>query len=226
MTSNENGGRVLTEQTAANTQLCPLCGAAGYNFHEQRYFCCANCSGIFLAPYLRLESAQEQARYERHNNDVNDQRYQKFVEPIVTAVMTNFSAQQRGLDFGAGTGPVISSLLTEKGYDIVQYDPFFHNNPELLRQQYDYIVCCEVIEHFYQPAEEFRRLHNLLKAGGKLFCMTLLYDRKTDFSRWFYKSDETHVFFYQPATLTWIEQNLGFCDLKISSRLVEFTRKN
>lgn len=179
-----------------------------------------------MAPHLRLSAALEKARYEKHNNDVSNPGYQKFVEPIVSAVLTNFSAQQRGLDFGAGNGPVISSLLTAKGYDISLYDPFFHNNTELLRQTYDYIVCCEVIEHFYQPAEEFRRLRNLLKAGGRLFCQTLLYDPKIDFSSWFYKNDETHTFFYQAATLDWIEDNFGFCDLNFSGRLIEFTRSN
>jgi endogenous inhibitor of DNA gyrase (YacG/DUF329 family) len=215
----------LTEKTAAMAELCPLCGADGSDFYEQRYFCCENCKGIFLAPSLRLEPELEKIRYEKHNNDVNDPGYQKFVEPVVNAVLANFSAQHRGLDFGAGKGPVVSSMLAAKGCNIALYDPFFHNHTELLLQTYDYIVCCEVIEHFYQPAEEFGRLHSLLKPCGKLICKTLLYDRQTDFSRWFYKNDETHVFFYQAATMAWIEENFGFCDLHISDRLIELTCK-
>lgn len=174
-----------------------------------------------MAPHLRLNADREKARYETHNNDVNNPGYQKFVEPIVSAVLSDFSPEQRGLDFGAGPGPVISSLLQKRDYNIVQYDPFFANNPELLQEKYDYIVCCEVIEHFYHPADEFRRLHDLLTGGGKLFCMTMLYDDQIDFTKWFYKNDETHVFFYRAQTLAWIEKNLGFCVLRVKDRLIE-----
>ncbi len=177
-----------------------------------------------MAPKLRLNAAREKARYETHNNDVNDPGYRKFVEPIVSAVLSDFSPAHSGLDFGAGPGPVISSLLHEKDYKIVQYDPFFANNPELLLQKYDYIVCCEVIEHFYHPADEFRRLCNLLVEGGRLFCMTMLYDDQIDFAKWFYKNDETHVFFYRAQTMTWIEKQLDFCALKISNRLIELAK--
>jgi hypothetical protein len=215
----------LTEFACIETEFCPLCRTQSPAYFKKKYFCCPECSGIFMATQFQLTPEKEKSRYETHNNDVNDRGYQSFVEPIVNSVMSAFSPDQRGLDFGAGPGPVIASLLTTKGYNIALYDPFFHNNTGLLQQTYDYIVCCEVIEHFYQPAEEFRRLHNLLKTGGRLICMTLLYNEKTDFSSWFYKNDETHVFFYQAATLAWIEKNFGFCNLSIDGRLVEFACK-
>ncbi|PKL44474.1 MAG: methyltransferase [Candidatus Riflebacteria bacterium HGW-Riflebacteria-2] len=214
---------ILTGQVNAETELCPLCGTASQNFFRQQYFGCPECGGIFMIPHLRLSPAKEKARYETHNNDVTNPGYQKFVEPIVSAVLSDFSPEQRGLDFGAGPGPVISCLLHEKGFNIVQYDPFFADKPELLQQKYDYIVCCEVIEHFYQPAAEFRRLRELLVDGGRLFCMTMLYDEQIDFARWFYKNDETHVFFYRAQTLAWIERNLGFRNLQIKDRLIDFT---
>jgi len=99
-----------------------------------------------------------------HNNDVNDSGYHKFVSPIVNAVLNDFLPEHKGLDFGAGTGPVISKLLTDRNYQIKQYDPYFFNLPELLQKKYDYIVCCEVIEHFYDPDKEFQLLKSLLKA--------------------------------------------------------------
>jgi hypothetical protein len=100
----------------------------------------------------------EVLRYTQHNNDVNDVRYQKFVQPLVTGILQDFDQSHIGLDFGAGTGPVISKLLTDEGYVIKQYDPFFYDHAELLNQKYDYIACCEVVEHFHNPAKEFKLL--------------------------------------------------------------------
>ena len=71
------------------------------------------------------------------------------------SLLWDFTSKHTGLDFGAGTGPVISKVLKDNEYKIKQFDPFFHNYPELLKEKYDYIVCCEVMEHFYDPAKEF-----------------------------------------------------------------------
>jgi hypothetical protein len=117
---------------------------------------------------LRPNSDKEKLRYEEHINDVENKGYQRFVSPITSAVLKDFSTDDKGLDFGAGTGPVISKLLEDKDYSLVQYDPFFHNFPELLKDKYNYIVSCEVIEHFYHPKKEFELLHSLIQPKGKL----------------------------------------------------------
>ena len=205
-----------------NTELCPLCQNEGADFFRKVYYKCSECGALFRPQRLLLSPEKEKARYETHNNDVNDIRYQQFVSPIVNAILKDCTQQQRGLDFGAGTGPVVSKLLRDQNYQISLYDPFFHNHPELLQQKYDYIVCCEVIEHFYQPAKEFALLKNLLKAGGRLYCMTEIYQPQIDFNRWRYRNDETHVFIYQAETLEWIRQTLGFTALTIDNRLIQF----
>jgi 2-polyprenyl-3-methyl-5-hydroxy-6-metoxy-1,4-benzoquinol methylase len=169
---------------------------------------------------LLLSGEEEKQQYLTHLNDVKDSRYQNFVRPIVDAVTAHFGPQHKGLDFGAGTGPVISWLLAQRGYEIVQYDPFFYPFPETLQREYDYIVACEVVEHFYHPEREFALLRNLLRKGGMLFIMTLLYDDSIAFSRWFYKNEDTHVFFYQAETFQWIQMRFAFSDLKIEKRLI------
>jgi SAM-dependent methyltransferase len=198
---------------------CPLCQRQSpqvlAGFHA-----CPQCSGVFRAPEGLPTPEVEKRRYETHNNDVLDPRYQAFVAPIMQAVLKDFSPHHRGLDFGAGTGPVISYLLEQQGYAIKQYDPFFHPHPHLLTQTYDYIVCCEVIEHFHHPAREFERFKKLLNPGGSLFCMTLLYEKEIDFGNWHYKNDETHVFFYSSETLAWIKDRFGFSGLEIENRLI------
>ncbi len=183
---------------------------------------CEECNGIFRSKEILPSADMEKARYEQHRNDINDIGYQKFVSPISDAVFKLFKPHHKGLDFGAGPGPVVSQMLKSKGYNIKQYDPFFHNQPQLLNEKYEYIVCCEVMEHFHNPGNEFRLLKKLLQSGGSIFCMTNIYSDDIDFDKWYYKNDFTHVFIYQKKTLSWIKDHIGFSDLKIDNRLIQF----
>jgi len=167
---------------------------------------------------------EEKRRYEEHNNDVNDPKYQAFVSPITSGIFQEMTAEHSGLDFGSGTGPVVSKVLKDRGYNIREYDPFFASDPHSLKIRYDYIVCCEVIEHFHHPAVEFKQLHNLLNPGGPLYCMTHLYHPGIDFNKWYYKNDPTHVFIYQKETLQWIKKTFRFTSLEIHNRMVVFTK--
>ncbi len=198
-----------------------MCGALANDLNGQ-YLICPECSGVFLSRSLLLSPADEKARYDTHNNDVEDPGYQKFVSPIVEAVVNSFSTDSVGLDFGAGPGPVISKLLGDHGYNISQYDPYYAPDESLLKESYDYIVCCEVIEHFNNPQQSFALLRRLLRPGGRLFCMTLLYSPEININKWFYANDETHAFFFQSHTLCWIKKHFAFSALRIDRRLVEF----
>lgn len=204
---------------------CPLCNHAGKPYHKTKkyqYYQCENCYGIFINKALRPDEITEKARYEEHNNDIEDENYQKFVSPISSAILKDYTQHHIGLDFGAGTGPVISKILTDNNYQIKQYDPFFHNYSELLKVKYDYIACCEVIEHFHKPYQEFALLKKLLKQNGKLYCMTHIYDEDTVFQNWYYLNDLTHVFIYHRRTLSWIKEEFNFSDLNIQERLITF----
>jgi len=208
------------------TSNCPLCHCeAGtfYQYEEQHFFQCPTCYGIFLDKKLRLTYEEEIARYKTHNNNIEDKNYQQFVSPITLAVLKDFTPAHKGLDFGAGTGPVISKVLEDKGLQIVQYDPFFHNYQNLLQSTYDYIVCCEVMEHFFDPQKEFTLLKKLIKPNGKLYCMTVLYDDNIDFQNWYYKNDPTHVFLYHSKTIRWIQENFAFSGVRIEGRLITFS---
>ena len=207
------------------TSACPLCNNSGSIIHRTKrrdYFRCENCFGIFVDPNQRPGSKEEKQRYEEHNNDVENEKYQQFVSPITSAIIRDYSESNVGLDFGAGTGPVISKILNDNNYKIVQYDPFFHNFPELLNAKYDYIACCEVIEHFHDPNKEFILLKNLLNKNGSLYCMTEIYDENTTFKNWYYLNDLTHVFIYHEKTIQWVKEKIGFSNVTIEGRLVCF----
>ena len=194
-------------------------------FYRNKFFRCPQCVGIFVSGKLLLDRESEKARYEKHNNDVYDVKYQQFVSPITSAIFRDFTEEHIGLDFGAGTGSAISKVLADKGFKIKQYDPFFFPSAGLLEEKYDYIACCEVMEHFHRPEKEFSLLKRLLKPSGRLFCMTDIFNESIDFSKWYYKNDPTHVFFYQTQTLEWIMKKFGFSELFIKGRFIQFTNQ-
>jgi SAM-dependent methyltransferase len=202
---------------------CPLCDAPAKPFYQERYHQCSNCESVFLDPQFYLSPEEEKKRYQLHNNDVNDPAYQKFVRPIVDAVASRVKKGSSGLDFGSGPGPVTAKLLRELGYAVELYDPYFHNVPENLGKQYNFISCCEVIEHFHDPQKEFNLLKKLLKPGGILLCKTDLLTPRQDFGKWYYKNDPTHVFFYQLKGLDFIKTQKGFAKMEIDGRLICFT---
>ena len=68
---------------------CPLCNSTATLFCEKPkhlFYKCTNCDGIFRPKDTFLTAEEEKEHYEKHNNDVFDERYQNFVSPIVNAV--------------------------------------------------------------------------------------------------------------------------------------------
>ncbi|WP_455755762.1 class I SAM-dependent methyltransferase [Sulfurimonas sp.] len=202
--------------------VCPLCSTHSEVFFSDidTYYRCNTCHGVFVDENNRPNLESEKQRYEIHENDVDDKGYQKFVSPITSSILKDFSQDSKGLDFGAGTGPVLSKVLQDNNYSIKQYDPFFHNYPELLKQKYDYIGSCEVIEHFYNPYKEFKLLKSMLNTHAKIYLMTEPYVEGIDFASWYYKNDPTHVFFYSKETFEWIKKEFGFSSVSIDKRLI------
>lgn len=208
-----------------NKNFCPLCKGKKiiyYCYRKRTYYKCEKCHSISLCKNDHLSNEEEKKRYLEHNNNIEDSRYQDFVIPIVSAILNDFKEYHKGLDYGAGTGPVITKMLTDHAYNIKPYDPYFHNFPDYLKEEYDYIVCCEVMEHFYNPYNEFKRLKNLLHENGKLYCKTELFKEGTDFKTWYYKNDPTHVFFYTEKAIFWIKNHFYFKNVSIENRLIIF----
>lgn len=205
---------------------CPLCNNKGQIFYKDKnrlFYKCDNCYAIFLDRAFLPDRETETLRYHKHNNDANNPGYQKFVYPIVAAIAGDFSLRHKGLDFGSGSGSAVSKLLRARKFQIEQYDPLFHILPELLERKYDYIACCEVVEHFHNPNKEFALLKKLLLPGGKFYCMTTVYNEEIDFNKWYYKNDLTHVFFCHTKTFEWIKKEFGLFHLNIDNNLIILT---
>lgn len=199
---------------------CPLCLSPLTNKKDEYYYDCGSCKAIVKDRVHYITAEAEKTLYETHNNDVTDVRYQNFTDPITSYVLKEFSPTQKGLDFGSGTGPVISSMLMKEAYDVLQYDPFFAPDQSVFEQKYDYIFSCEVFEHFHHPKVEIDRLVDLLKAGGSLLIMTLIYNDELDFKKWYYRNDPTHIFIYRKKTIEYIAQEKGLEIVVLTDRFI------
>lgn len=182
------------------------------------YFHCPECDIRFLDPARQLTPEQERLRYLLHENNVEDESYQKFVSPMLSQVQQRFKKGSLGLDFGCGPGPALAQLLVQAGYPMELYDPFFKNDPGPLARTYDFVVTTETVEHFYLPHVEFTRLRGLLKPGGGLGVMTSVCDEQTDFANWYYRRDPTHVSFYSQKTFQWIQRHFRFASYEFSGK--------
>ncbi len=200
---------------------CPLCLNSGVSKILPGYFVCPGCDLRYLDPVHHLNASEEEHRYRQHNNDVHDPAYQQFVAPLYHLLKPRLSDHAQGLDFGAGSGPVLAHLFSKEGHPMALYDPFFWPNRACLNQRYDFIVASEVAEHFYHPRQEFQQLQCLLKPGGWLGLMTLLYEPSIDFAAWYYRRDPTHVVFYSRLTMKWLADWMGFGELTcVGERLI------
>jgi hypothetical protein len=206
---------------------CPLCSAdhQGLPFYIKpaggaTYYDCSHCQLIWLDSAFHLNESDEEKRYREHNNDVTDPRYQNFVKPLCDRILEHHNPDTGaiGLDFGAGTGPVLALMLRQKGFEVDLYDCFFHNDLSVFDKQYDFIAASEVFEHFFSPGLELKRLRTMLRPSGTLGIMTDIFQAETDFASWYYHRDPTHVSFYRAQTFDWIKEHFHFSECQIYNK--------
>ncbi|MEX1153668.1 class I SAM-dependent methyltransferase [Parvibaculum sp.] len=185
-------------------ESCPVCCVPSpVPFMEVgplRYWKCETCEARFLDPAQHPAPDVERAHYLTHENDPADQRYRAFLSKLATPLLARLAPGSSGLDYGCGPGPALAAMLREAGHEMALYDPFFHPDEKALARSYDFIACTETIEHFHRPADEFDRLHNLLRPGGWLGLMTSFQTDDARFADWHYRKDPTHVVFYREET--------------------------
>ncbi len=156
----------------------------------------------------------ERAHYLTHENDPDDPRYRAFLSRLATPLLKRLSPGLSGLDYGCGPGPALAAMLREAGHSVTLYDPFFAADATVLAGRYDFITCTEVVEHFHEPAREFRQLDGLLRPGGWLAVMTMFQTDDARFANWHYRKDPTHVVFYREATMRTLAADLAWhCEI-------------
>jgi hypothetical protein len=191
---------------------CPLCSfkqtslihTGGKGTGRRDFFHCRLCDLIFVPDRFFLTLEEEKNRYLEHNNDPYDEDYRDFLRRLYLPLKPHLRPGSVGLDYGAGPGPALATMMKEDGFDVRMYDPFFHPDEASLSDTYDFITCMETVEHFREPATEFQYLQKMLRHGGWLGMMTSMLDDWSEFPSWYYHRDPTHVCFYSRKTMQWV----------------------
>lgn len=207
---------------------CPLC--LNKSDHrtlkgadKRKYHLCDNCKLIFADKTHYISTEDEKKYYSTHENSIGNEGYVKFLNRIVEPVSTYLNESMHGLDYGCGPGPVVSKLLAIKGIECDDHDPFFCDTEP--KDIYDFIISTETFEHFHDPRKELEKISSLLNEGGILGIMTELWKTETDFEKWYYTKDPTHVCFYHSETFDYICSEFGFEILETDSARVLILRK-
>lgn len=187
---------------------CPLCGDTRTGIHHvdraRAWLRCPSCALVFVPQQYHLTRDAEKRRYDQHRNDPGDPAYRGFLSALYLPLRARLPSGAAGLDFGSGPGPTLSLMFAEAGHPMRIYDPFYAPDRSVLQQTYDFVTCSETAEHFCAPASAWESLVGLVKPGGWLGVMTAMLDGVSDFSRWYYKDDPTHVSFYSRASIDWL----------------------
>ncbi|MDN3714519.1 methyltransferase domain-containing protein [Vibrio breoganii] len=187
---------------------CPLCHHSESKFYwedkRRQYHQCQRCELVFVDPNQRLDSSQEKAHYDLHENDPTDVGYRKFLSRVQIPLAERIGSHKQGLDFGCGPGPTLSLMMQEAGHDVDLYDLYYYPDTKVLNKRYDFITATEVIEHLYQPDVVWAQWMSMLKPGGWLGLMTKMVRDVEAFSTWHYKNDHTHVVFFSRSTFEFL----------------------
>lgn len=180
---------------------CPLCEVHLILVPSSDFLNCPSCNVFLRDKKFWFSHEQEKNHYAQHNNDIHDKGYQNFNKPFVQLLKKYCKPTDIGLDFGCGPGPVVTKMLSDENFNIKLYDPYFYPNAEVLNKLYDYIFAVEVVEHFNDPLNSFKKLFKLLKDGGYLLIQTEIYRNQKVFNDWYYIKDLTHVIIYTEETV-------------------------
>lgn len=167
----------------------------------------------FLSPEQHPDQATEKAQYDLHENDPLDPGYRAFLSRLADPLIPLLKPGMRGLDFGCGPGPALARMLTERGFEMAVYDPYYANRPAMLEPPYapyDFVTCTETAEHFHSPRNAFQTLARIVRSGSYLAIMTCFQTDDGRFANWHYRKDPTHVSFYREATLEWVASHYGW----------------
>lgn len=189
-----------------------MCGGESRAFwsDERDYLRCGTCRLTFVPAAQHLPSGAEKARYATHRNSPADAGYRAFLDKLLVPLAARLPPGARGLDFGSGPGPTVSAMMRERGFPTEDWDPHFAPDETPLARTYDFVTCTEVVEHLRAPAETFAVLARLVAPGGTLGVLTSVLEDDAAFPAWWYRRDPTHIAFYRPETLGWIERRFGW----------------
>ena len=189
---------------------CTVCKSSNIDFFLKSgkllYWGCNVCGSIFLDPKNYVSNSDEKKHYLKHNNSITDLNYKNFLLKLIEPVKDKISNSDIGLDYGCGFAPALANIFKSYGFKVELYDPFFFPNKDVLSKKYKFITCSEVVEHFFNPYEEFEKIDYLLDNNSWFGLMTTFLPDDKLFENWHYRRDPTHVVFYKKKTF----QHIGY----------------
>lgn len=139
-----------------------------------------------------VSSEVAKARYDTHQNGVNNVDYIAYQKSIFDQFIGIYLKSGSTLDYGCGEGAVLQRFIE----NLFIYDLYYHNDDTIFKRTFDNIILIEVVEHFEDPIGEFKRLVERLNEGGRLIVQTQFYTNFEQIEDWWYVRDATHVSFY------------------------------
>ena len=191
---------------------------------EKKYWKCFFCFCKFLDKKHYLDLETERNHYLKHENHIENIDYRKFLSRISNPLKKYISKNENGLDYGCGYAPALVEMLTEEGYKIECYDPFFFPNKSIFLKKYQFITCSEVVEHFFIPFIEFKKIDSILDSKGYLAIMTTFMTDDNLFKDWYYRRDPTHVVFYNKETFKVIASQMNWSMINPTKNIVLFQK--
>ncbi|WP_372870567.1 class I SAM-dependent methyltransferase [Shewanella sp.] len=193
---------------------CPLCLRPDIRlFHQDKkrsFHACGQCCLVFVDGANHLPPQAIRSRYGRGGSLENQRNLPQFVLPLLNELATDQASPLNGLNYGRLLDEQTLKLITAAGHNLSQYDPFVQPNSEALQQQYDFICCYRVFEHFGSPYREWQLFQRLLNEGGYLALSTRLLTEPARFDKWHHKNNLAHVSFPSRETFEYLAANSGF----------------
>ncbi len=204
---------------------CPLCSSETIIdeiFHHRfarLIYHCGQCDLRFVQRTKCLSLSEQNLCYKNHRNNLRSDGYTKFLNRLITPLIEKKMQNSFGLDYGSGPYPMLQELLFEKGFlNIDLYDPLYANQE--ISNKYDFVTCCEVVEHFINPGESWNHLCSLLGERSILVCSTGVFNPSHEILKWYYIQDVTHINFYTVSTFKWLANKFKLKLTKVTKDLV------
>ena len=195
------------------------------NVKNLEYWQCEFCKATLLHPIHHISSNKEKKHYLKHNNKIDDTHYRDFLSNLIKPLKDKISIDDIGLDYGCGYAPALVDILKKNGFNIELYDPFFFKNDNIFLRKFNFITCSEVVEHFFNPYEEFNKIDELLGRNSWFAVMTSFMTEDHLFKNWYYRRDPTHVVFYKKITFKVIANQRNWTIIFPSKNIVLFHKK-
>ena len=209
---------------------CLVCDTVTDRFVDRKssilYYQCKSCECIFKSPDVHKDFAEQKERYDLHENSNESKGYKAYFQGFIDFIFPLSIWPKRTLDFGCGESTLLANMLRDKGIECDSYDPIYHPGIAYNSKKYELITLVEVIEHLHEPREIFLELIALLEEGGYLAIRTeFLPSSISDFLKWYYILDPTHVVFFSEKTFEALCEDNGCTIIKCDNKNMILIKK-